>query len=166
MPKISRPVRARHVISGKAIEHLVCILAVLAAGLAHAADLEEVLAGVPGASGGEDDFMPGVTWYAETDKAYYACSERLDMQTLELWVNGAQSLARARGVPDRTLRYGRNGPVQVLSYVDASGSPTIATYLLLPSDEAHIFRVTPELRIVKDSKRWQCRRGDWRDPFE
>jgi len=143
---------------------LVCILFLLVPNLVNAAKLDEVLAAVPGTTGGEEDFMAGVTWSTETDKAYYACTERLDMQTLELWVNGGRSMARARGVPDRPLKYGENGPVQVLSYFDGAGSPSIATYLLLPSGEVHIFRVTPGQRIVKDSKRWQCRRGEWRDP--
>ncbi len=146
------------------MKYWVCILPLLAAGLANAATLDDVLADVPGVTGGAEDFMAGVTWYPATDRAYYACTERLDMQTLELWVNGAGSMARARGVPDRPLKYGRNGPVQVLAYFDEAGSPTIATYLLLPSEEAHIFRVTPEQHIVKDSKRWQCRGAEWREP--
>lgn len=146
------------------MKYWVCVVSLLLAHLAHAADLEEVLAAVPGATGGEEDFMAGVTWSTETDKRYYACTERLDMQTLELWVDGVHTMARSRGVPDRMLKYGKNGPVQVLSYFDKTGLPTIATYLLLPSGEAHIFRVTPEQRIVKASKRWQCRSGEWREP--
>ena len=132
--------------------------------VANAADLEEVLAPIPGTTGGKDDFMAGVTWVTETEKAYYACKERLDIQTLELWVDGTGTLARAKGVPDRALKYGVNGPVQVLAYVDSTGMPNMATYLLLPSGEAHIFRLTPDQRIVKDSKRWQCAKEDWRDP--
>jgi len=139
-------------------------LMLLATGAAHAADIEEVLATVPGTTGGEEDFMAGVTWVVETEKAYYACKERLDMQTLELWVDGENTLARAKGVPDRSLKYGINGPVQVLSYVDQTGSPNLATYLLLPSGEAHVFRLTPDQRIVKDSKRWQCSKGEWQAP--
>lgn len=146
------------------MKHWLCILPLLVIPFANAADLEEVLADVPGTTGGKADFMKAVTWSDESERAYYACKERLDMQTLELWVDGERSMARARGVPDRTLKYGENGPVQVLSYFDKAGAPTIATYLLLPSGEAHIFRVTPELRIVKASKRWQCERGDWREP--
>ena len=140
------------------------ILLLLATSHATAADIEEVLATVPGTTGGKDDFMAGVTWVAETEKAYYACRERLQMQTLEFWIDGTRTLARARGVPDRALTYGVNGPVQVLSYVDNTGSPNMATYLLLPSGEAHVFRLTPDQRIVKDSKRWQCTQGEWRDP--
>lgn len=145
------------------MKYWIPVLFLLAAPFVSAANLDEVLASVPGTTGGEEDFMAGVTWSANPEKAYYACTERLEMLTLELWV-GEKSMARARGVADRPLLYGKNGPVQVLSYFNEAGAPTIATYLLLPSDDAHVFRVTPQQRIVKASKRWQCKPAQWREP--
>jgi hypothetical protein len=145
------------------MKYWVTLLSLLAAPLVSAAHLDDVLATVQGTTGGEEDFMAGVTWSANPAKAYYACTERLELLTLELW-RGSQSMARARGIDDQPLLYGTNGPIQVLSYFSAEGTPTLATYLLLPSGETHMFRVTPEQRIVKASKRWQCRPAEWRAP--
>ena len=145
------------------MKYWIPILSLLAAPIVGAAHLDDVLATVEGTTGGEVDFMAGVTWSANPEKAYYACTERLELPTLELWL-GSQSMARSRGIEDRPLLYGENGPIKVLSYFDTAGAPTLATYLLLPSGETHLFRVTAEQRIVKASKRWQCKPEKWRAP--
>tara|TARA_R110002072_G_C7824776_1_gene523657 strand:+ start:115 stop:552 length:438 start_codon:yes stop_codon:yes gene_type:complete len=145
------------------MKYWVPILALLAAPLASAAQLDDVLSKFEGATGGEEDFMANVTWSATPDKAYYACTERMDLLTLELWL-GSENIVRARGVADQPVLYGTNGPIQVLSYVNDEGSPSMATYLMLPSGETHIFRLSPEQHIVKASKQWQCSPAEWRAP--
>lgn len=145
------------------MRYWIAILALATAPLVSAERLDAVLASVEGTTGDEEDFIANVTWSEKPEKAYYACTERLDMLTLELWVD-SQSVARARGFDDQPLLYGTNGPIQVLSYFSDAGEPTMAAYLLLPSGETHIFRVTPAQRIVKRSKRWQCEQGPWREP--
>ncbi|CAA0090845.1 Uncharacterised protein [Halioglobus japonicus] len=139
------------------------ILSLLVAPLVSGAHLDDVLSKVQGTTGGEEDFMAGVTWSASPEQAYYSCTERLGLVTLELWV-GSENIARARGVADQPLLYGNNGPIQVLSYFSDEGAPTMAAFLLLPSGETHMFRVTPQQRIVKASKNWQCSPGEWRAP--
>ncbi len=145
------------------MKYWVPILALLAAPLVSAAHLDDVLAKVPGTTAGEEDFMANVTWSANPEKAYYACTERMELLTLELWL-GSQNIARARGVADQPLLYGNNGPIQVLSYMNDDGAPSMATYLLLPSGETHMFRLSPEQHIVKASKAWQCTPAEWRVP--
>jgi hypothetical protein len=145
------------------MKYWVPILALLAAPLVSAGNLDDVLSKVEGTTGGEEDFMAGVTWSANPEQAYYACTERMELLTLELWL-GSQNIARARGVTDQPLLYGTNGPIQVLSYFNDEGEPALATYLLLPSGETHVFRLSSEQHIVKASKRWQCTPAEWRAP--
>ena len=145
------------------MKYWILILSMFAAPLVSGARLDDVLSKVEGATGGEEDFMAGVTWSDSPEDTYYACTERLGLPTLELWL-GSENIARARGVADQPVMYGKNGPVQVLSYFGEAGTPTMAAYLMLPSGETHIFRVTPEQRIVKASKQWQCSPAQWRAP--
>ena len=77
------------------MKYWVPILALLAAPLASAAQLDDVLSKVEGATGGEEDFMANVTWSATPDKAYYACTERMDLLTLELWLGSENIVAGA-----------------------------------------------------------------------
>ena len=145
------------------MKYWVPILALLAAPLVSAAHFDDVLTTVQGTTGNEEDFIANVTWSATPDKAYYACTERMELLTLELWL-GSVNIARARGVADQPLLYGNNGPIQVLSYMNDKGAPSMATFLLLPSGETHLFRLSPEQHIVKASKQWQCSPAEWRAP--
>ena len=54
--------------------------------LVSAAHRDDVLAIVQGATADREDFMANVIWFANPEKAYYACTERMELLTLELWV--------------------------------------------------------------------------------
>ena len=110
-----------------------------------------------------ENFMAGVRWEEDPKQQYFACKDRLDKVSLELWQKEGGWVS-ARGSPIGKLKFGRHGSIRVFSLTDEHNNPHVAAYFMLPSGETHVFRVLySKVRLA--SITWRCEEADWKPPM-